>query len=129
MGILKKIFGEPIPEKLPTTVTDANFDEIVMQSEIPVVVDIWGQGCPPCKRLEPIMMKLAGKYEDDVLVCEMNAAQNPRTTVRFNVRSTPTLLYFRAHGHLIERVNGFRGRLYHEEVINTDLLRLKAAGV
>lgn len=123
MGILENIFGKPIREKTPISINDANFDEVVMRSEIPVIVDIWGESCPPCKKLEPIIMKLAGKYDGQVKVCELNAAANPRTMMRLKVRSTPTVLYYRAKGHLVERTTGFRGRLYHEEIIESDLLR------
>jgi thioredoxin 1 len=123
MGILEKIFGKPIKEQLPISLNDDNFDDVVMMSEMPVVVDVWGERCAPCKKLEPIMMKLAGEYDEQVKVCELNASKNPQTAVRLKVRSTPTVLYYRPKGHLVERVHGFRGRLYHEEIIETELLR------
>lgn len=122
MGILSKIFGPSIPERQPISLTDENFEEEVMRSEIPVVVDFWNDGCPPCAKLEPVMMKLAGQFEGRVKVCEAYARKNIRAAQQFKLRSTPTVLYFRPRGRLAGRVTGFRGRLYHEEVIRTDLL-------
>jgi thioredoxin 1 len=122
MGILSKIFGDSAPDKLPVSLTDANFDEEVLKSDIPVVVDFWGPGCAPCAKLEPILMKLAGKYDGRVKVCEAAIPQNIKAAQKFSVRGTPTLLYFRPRGRLVERVVGFRGRVYHEEIIDTELL-------
>lgn len=124
MGLLNKIFGESVPDKQPVHVTDQNFDDEVMRSDIPVVVDFWGQGCAPCTKLEPVMMKLAGKYDGKVKVCEAPVAETIRGAQRFNVRGTPTVLFFKPRGQLVERVVGFRGRVYHEEIIDTDLLGL-----
>lgn len=122
MGLLSKIFGESIPDKQPVHVTDANFDEEVLRSEIPVVVDFWGQNCAPCAKLEPVMMKLAGKYDGQVKVCEAPVRETVRAAQRYNIRGTPTVLFFGPRGQLVERVVGFRGRVYHEEIIDSDLL-------
>lgn len=122
MGFFSKIFGERVPDKQPVHLTDENFEQEVLRSEIPVVVDFWGDGCAPCSRLEPIIMKLAGKYDGEVKICEAHVKHNLRFARQFNVRSTPTVLYLRPRGRLAERVAGFRGRLYHEEIIDTELL-------
>lgn len=122
MGFLDKIFGESIPDKQPLRLTDANFDQEVMRSEIPVVVDFWGPSCAPCAKLEPIIMKLAGKYDGRVKVCEASVPDNIRAAQKLQVRGTPTVLFFGPRGVLKERVVGFRGRAYHEEIIDTELL-------
>lgn len=122
MSVLERIFGKRIEQKQPVELTDENYEEIVLKSNLPVVVDVWGERCPPCSRLEPIIMTLAGKYDGDVVVAELNASRYPRTVVSLGVRSTPTVLYYRPRGRLVERVSGFRGRLYHEEVIDNELL-------
>ncbi len=124
MGLLDRIFGDRPAKMQPVHVNDKNFDVEVMRSDVPVVVDIWGENCPPCAKMEPIIMALAGQYEGRVKVCEMNARQNPKSMLRFKIMSTPTVLYFRPNGHLVERVSGFRPRHYHAEVIDNDLLRL-----
>ncbi len=122
MGFFSKIFGESIPDKQPVHLTDANFDEEVRNSDIPVVVDFWGDGCAPCAKLEPVMLKLAGKYDGEVKVCEAYVKDNIRAAQSFQIRSTPSLLFFRPRGRLAERVVGFHGRMYLEEVIDVALL-------
>ncbi len=117
MGLLSKIFGESIPDKQPVHLTEENFLEEVMKSDVPVIVDFWGPGCPPCKKLEPVMMKLAGKYDGKVKVCEANARENMTAGRKYNIRSTPSVLYFAPGGKLITRVVGFKGRLYHEQIL------------
>jgi thioredoxin-like negative regulator of GroEL len=120
MGILSKVFGEK-KKVQPVSVTDANFDDEVARSALPVMLDIWGPSCVHCKKLESIVMDLASKYDGRVKVAEMNAAASPLTAMRLGVRGTPTVIYFKG-GVEVERVAGFRGQLYHEEIIETDLL-------
>jgi thioredoxin 1 len=120
MGILSKIFGEKKKVR-PVSVTDGNFEEEVARSALPVMLDIWGPSCVHCRKLESIIMDLASKYDGRVKVAEMNAAVSPLTSTRLGVRGTPTVIYFRG-GVEVERVVGFRGQLYHEEIIETDLL-------
>ncbi len=120
MGIISKIFGEKRKTQ-PLSVTDENFGDEVLGSDLPVMLDIWGPSCAHCQRLEPIIMDLAAKYDGRVKVAEMNAAAAPRTAASLGVRGTPTVIYFRG-GKEIERVTGFRGQLYHEEIIETEFL-------
>jgi thioredoxin 1 len=120
MGIMSKIFGER-KKVQPLSVTDENFGDEVLKSPLPVVLDIWGPSCVHCRRLEPIMLHLATKYDGRVKVAEMNAAAARRTAAALGVRGTPTVIYF-MEGKEIERVTGFRGQLYHEEIIETEFL-------
>ena len=122
MSFIGKIFGGGKKKKAPEHLDDKNFHTEVLQSDVPVIVDVWGSNCAPCKQLEPVMMQLAGEYEGRVKVCELMADQNPKTMQRYNVRGTPTVLYFKPKGRLIERVSGFRGWLYHQEIIENELL-------
>lgn len=115
MGFFARLLGIT-PKKQPVHVDDASFDEEVRRSSLPVVLDVWGPNCAPCKQLEPIVMELAATYEGRVKVCEMNAHAAPRTAALLRVRGTPTVIYFR-QGHEVERVTGMRGSLYHEETI------------
>jgi len=126
MGILSKVFGEKKKVR-PVSVTDANFDEEIAKSALPVMLDIWGPSCVHCRKLESIVVDLASKYDGKVKVAEMNAAASPLTAMRLGVRGTPTVIYFKG-GLEVERVTGFRGRLYHEEIIETDLLGLGTDG-
>ena len=123
MGLLSKLFGDKQPEVWPVHVDDDNFAAEVRRSELPVLLDIWGPGCAPCKQLEPIIVRLAQRYQGRVKVAEMNAAASPRTMTKLGVKGTPTVLYFKK-GAVVERVVGFRGELYHQEIIDEDLLGL-----
>ncbi len=115
MGFLSKLFSGT-PKKQPVHLDDANFEREVLRAKEPVLVDVWGARCAPCKQLEPVIMELAGAYDGRVKVCELNAESAPRAMVRLGVRSTPTVLYFR-DGRELERVSGFRSSVYHKQTI------------
>lgn len=117
MGWIKKIFGmEEKRHVQPVSITDDNFVDEIRKSDVPVLLDIWSPSCAPCRQLEPIVMELAAKYEGRLKVCELNAATAPRTMAKLNVRGTPTVIYFKKSNE-VERIVGFRGSLYHTEVI------------
>jgi len=115
MGWLGNLFGKK-ERTLPEHVEDANFEEMVLSSELPVVLDVWSPGCPPCQQLEPVMVSLATDYAGRIRVCEMNAVGARIAAGSLGVRGTPTVLYFKG-GQLLERVVGFRGSLYHQQTI------------
>jgi thioredoxin 1 len=115
MGFFTKLLGIT-PKKLPIHIDDANFDQEVRRSALPVILDVWGPNCGPCKQLEPIVMQLAAEYDGRVKVCELSAATAPRTAALLQVKGTPTVIYFK-DGKEVERVVGMRGSLYHEETI------------
>lgn len=121
MGLLARLFGSSTPEVWPTRITDDNFEAEVFRSELPVLLDVWGPDCAPCRQLEPIVIGLAREYQGRVKVCEVNAAAAPRTMKRLGVRGTPTVVYYRGRVE-VTRVVGFRGSIYHREVIDNDLL-------
>jgi thioredoxin 1 len=120
MGFWTKLLGLE-PRKMPLHVDDDNFEEEVLRSTVPVVLDAWGPGCMPCKQLEPIIIGLNERYGDEVKVAEMNVAAAPRAASRLGIRGTPTVVYFRDRKE-VERVVGLRGTLYHQQVIEEDLL-------
>jgi thioredoxin 1 len=87
--------------------TDANFDEMVINAERPVVVDFWAAWCGPCRMVAPEMEKLAAKYEGAIDVVKVDVDANPQTSMRFNIMSIPTIAFFRP-GQQPQGVIGFR---------------------
>ena len=88
-------------------VTDETFEEIVLKSERPTVVDFWAVWCGPCKMVAPEMEKLAAKYDGKVDVVKVDVDANPRLSQAFNIMSIPTIAYFKP-GSTPQGVVGFR---------------------
>lgn len=113
--MLRKLFGLK-PKRMPLSISDANFQEEVLQSDVPVILDLWSPGCAPCKQLAEVMITLATEFDGQVKVCEVNVATSPRTAGTLQVRGTPTVVYFNK-GKELERIVGMRGSLYHRQTI------------
>ena len=72
--------------------TDSQFDEDVIQSECPVLLDFWAEWCGPCKMIAPMLDAIAEEYQGRLKVVKINVDENPQTPLKYNVRSIPTLL-------------------------------------
>jgi thioredoxin 1 len=87
-------------------VTDGNFDQAVLKSDQPVMVDFWAAWCGPCKALAPIVDEVASAYNGKVRVGKMDVDRNPSTPQRYGVRGIPTLLIFK-DGQVQEQIVGY----------------------
>ncbi|MGH2585153.1 MAG: thioredoxin [Dehalococcoidia bacterium] len=91
----------------PADVTDANFENEVVKSDLPTLVDFWAPWCGPCRMVAPIVEELAGEYEGRVKFVKMNTDENPAVSGRYGIRSIPTLLVFK-DGEVKGQIVGFR---------------------
>lgn len=86
-------------------VNDNNFEEVVLKSNKPVVVDFWAEWCGPCRAIGPIIEDLAREYEGKVVVAKLNVDENTVTSTNYDIRSIPTLLFFK-NGKVVDKLIG-----------------------
>jgi thioredoxin 1 len=86
-------------------ITDANFDEIVIKADKPVIVDFWAEWCGPCRIISPIINEIAEEYKDKALVGKVDVDNNPNTAARFGIRNIPTVLFFK-NGVVVDKIVG-----------------------
>ena len=99
--------------------TDATFDQEVLQSEQPVLVDFWAVWCGPCKAIAPVVESLAASYAGKLKVAKVNVDQNAAAPSRYGIRGIPTLLFFKG-GKVVEQIVGFKS----QEEIEASILRV-----
>jgi thioredoxin 1 len=90
-------------------VSDATFDETVVGSDTPVVVDFWAEWCGPCKMIAPVLEEIAEEHPEKLRVVKLNVDDNPETARRYEVMSIPTLLVFK-DGKDVKRLVGAKGK-------------------
>jgi thioredoxin 2 len=95
----------PMVSSQPVIVSDANFKEMVEQSTLPVLLDLWAAWCGPCRIIAPMIDQLAKDHAGKVLVGKLNVDENKQTAARFNVQGIPTLLILQ-NGREVDRIVG-----------------------
>lgn len=78
-----------------THITDSSFEQEVLQSDVPVLVDYWAEWCGPCKMIAPILDEIAADYQGKLKITKLNIDENPSTPPKFGIRGIPTLMIFK----------------------------------
>jgi thioredoxin 1 len=89
------------------TLTAANFDELVLRGDGPVLVDFWAEWCPPCKMIAPVLEEIERQYGDRLTVAEINTDEHPEIAQRYGVIGLPTLNLYR-DGEVVRQIRGAR---------------------
>ncbi len=105
MGFLKNLFFRPPKPGKPLPITDESFQEEVLESEIPAVVDFWSPRCPPCQVMGGLLDEIGPDYAGRVQIFKLNVEQNTQTTMQYRVQSIPTVILFHK-GEAVDRIIG-----------------------
>ena len=103
------------------TVSDAEFEQTVLKSDKPFMLDFWAEWCQPCKMLTPTVEELAGDFEGQILVGKLNVDDNPNTATTYGIRGIPTLLFLKG-GQVVQQIVGVKSKAEIKKIIEENLL-------
>ena len=86
-------------------VTDATFDQVVLKSDKPVIVDFWAEWCGPCRMVGPIVKEIGTDFEGRAVVTKLDVDNNPEVSAKFGIRNIPTVLFFK-NGQIVDKQVG-----------------------
>jgi thioredoxin 1 len=101
-------------------VSDSNFESEVVNSDVPVLIDFWAPWCGPCRAIAPIVEEISSSYEGKIKVGKMNVDENQATTMKFGIRSIPTLIMFKG-GEAVDQIIGAVPKGEIEKVVQKSL--------
>ena len=98
----------------PLHLTDASFNEEVVQSDTPVLIDFWAAWCGPCRMIAPVIEELSSEYDGKAKICKLDVDNNQQTAMQFGIRSIPTILIFKG-GEVVDTIVG---AVPKEQIVN-----------
>ena len=98
--------------------TDASFEQEVLKSDIPVVIDFWAAWCGPCRLIAPIVDELALEYAGKVKVCKLDVDNNQNTAMKYGIRSIPTIIFMK-NGEVVDQLIGATSKQALTDKINS----------
>lgn len=101
-------------------ISDATFDEVVLQSDKPVMVDFWAAWCGPCRMVAPIMEQLTEEYEGKAVITKIDVDENQEFAAKYGVRNIPTVLVFK-NGEIVEKQVGVAPKATYAQKIDAHL--------
>lgn len=100
--------------------TDANFEETVLKSDKPVLVDFWAEWCGPCRMVGPVVEELHNEYEGKAIVGKVNVDHNPAVSAQFGIRNIPTVLFFK-NGEIVDKQVGAAPKAAYAEKLDAQM--------